>query len=151
MAKGQGILPNGRSKPKKHFVKIDFSIVTHPRFLALSGNAVKVLIAIISKHNGRNNGEIVFPTRYFGMDLGKNAVNAAIKELVAAGFITIETRSSFHMKARRAQEYAIAWLPVGNRPPTLGWLKVAITKINIGPADGTDGPAGGTMARPKAA
>lgn len=150
MAKGQGIYHNGRSKPKKGFVKMDYPIIDHPSFMSLSGNAVKVLVSLIRQFNGHNNGNIVFPTRYFGDQMDKNAVNRAIKELVDAGFISVERRSAFTLKVRRAQEYALSWLPIGNRPATLGWVKVANTKIIHGPADGTDGPAGGTMVRPDA-
>jgi hypothetical protein len=71
--------------------------------------------------------------------------------LVDAGFISVERRSAFTLKSRRAQEYALSWHPIGNRPPTLGWHNVINTKDTHGPSDGTDGPASGTMATPESA
>ena len=145
MSKGQGIKKDGRSKVDTYF-KMFHYVYDTAAYASLSCPARTVLFEIFRRHNGKNNGSIVLPARGCEhLGVSASAVSRAIRELVGRGLITIETRSAFTVKIRKAAEYALAWLPVGNRPAMGGFRSyVAEPKIKHSAAGGTDSATGGT-------
>jgi hypothetical protein len=145
MTKGLGIRKDGRSKVETYF-KMFHYVYDTAAYASLSCPARTVLFEIFRRHNGKNNGSIVLPARGCeNLGVSASAVSRAIRELVDRGLVTIETRSAFTVKTRKAAEYALAWLPVGTRPVTGGFRSyVAEPKIKHSAAGGTDSAAGGT-------
>ena len=82
-----------RSKPNatgrdttERFVKLDHFVTNCMAWLSLSGDAVKLLIAVWRRHNGANNGEISFAVREAEeIGLGRNKASKAFKELIDRG------------------------------------------------------------------
>jgi hypothetical protein len=145
MARGRGIFNNGRSKPKKpQFIGLPHGVFDAAIEKQIGAAAMVVLIAVIRRHNGHNNGEIAFPSRD-GKKLGfsKTTTAQALKTLCDRGFLTREREAAFTTKTRLAAEYALSWLPVGTRQPAHEW-KISLPEIKHGPATGTDSPATGT-------
>lgn len=64
-------------------------MIIHSKFTALSGNAVKVLIALMAQYNGFNNGNFSAPLnqaeQMFGVS--KPTLKKSLDELLDGGFI----------------------------------------------------------------
>jgi hypothetical protein len=107
-------------------------------FRRLTPKAVTVLLYMVKRHNGVNNGSIAFGIRSgcfikntgtgkledAPISLGRTAIGDALIELQAAGFIACESESVF-VKAtnyregeRFTREWRLTWLPVGEAQPT---------------------------------
>ena len=103
-------------------------------------------------HNGSNNGKLAFSVRT-GERLGMSKATAArgLHQIVAAGFVTAETPSSFNRKDRRAAEYGLAWLPIDGRTPTLGYRDIPYPEVNHSLTTRTDSLTTRTAERQKSA
>jgi hypothetical protein len=133
-------------------LQIPFDVYDYMDARKISANGRAVIICILRGFNGANNGRIACPVRA-GEKIGmsKNTFARALKEVVNAGFLTIETASSFNRKSRRAAEYGIAWRSIDGRPPTLGFRSVPKPEINHSPIRGTYSPIRGTEGGQEAA
>ena len=98
-------------KTPKGFVRLDRELVRGETFAAISGNATRLLIAIIDGHNGRNNGSIVYgiaqAMRWLNCS-NKTAIKA-FTELQTAGLIQVTKKAAFNNKADAARGEATAW------------------------------------------
>src|SRR4051812_23502849 len=64
MAKrGRGRDKQGRSDGEARHIRLDYWMLEHPAFLALTPNAKVTLLAMLKRFNGRNNGRIAFGVR----------------------------------------------------------------------------------------
>lgn len=96
------------------WVGLPIWMVRSPAWKSLSANAVRVLIEIWTKYNGRNNGHIPYGCREGkSVGLGKDSVGRAILELVDKCFLVCTRGSSFTLKTREAREWRITALPSG--------------------------------------
>jgi hypothetical protein len=112
---------------------LEFWLLEHPNFLALSANAKVVMLYMAKRFNGFNNGQIGFGWRGgclvavngrenvekpFG--LSRHQIGRALDELDAAQFIVCTKAATFDQK-RLTREWRLAWLPSGpnsERPAT---------------------------------
>lgn len=78
---------------------------------ALSGSAVKVMLAIADLENGSNNGEIFLSDRKGAevTGLSRNTVRKSIDELIAKGFIYCTVKGGFSRKTPHAACYGVTW------------------------------------------
>ncbi|MBB3990223.1 helix-turn-helix domain-containing protein [Croceicoccus naphthovorans] len=95
---------------------------------ALSGSAVKVMLAMGLFENGDNNGEWFFSDRTGAemTGLSRNTVRRAIAELIETGFLYCSERGGFSRKTPHAAKYGFTWLagPTGpNRAPSHAYEK----------------------------
>ncbi|AKM09714.1 helix-turn-helix domain-containing protein [Croceicoccus naphthovorans] len=95
---------------------------------ALSGSAVKVMLAMGLFENGDNNGEWFFSDRTGAemTGLSRNTVRRAIAELIEMGFLYCSERGGFSRKTPHAAKYGFTWLagPSGpNRAPSHAYEK----------------------------
>ncbi len=105
-------------KPKKEagppFVMLHHYVMDHPRFRALSSAAVRVLLELIRRHTGKNNGRIKLPVREgknFGMSMA--TVSRSIADLVKAGFVAVDTQGTADpgkMGGNLASQYRLTFM-----------------------------------------
>jgi hypothetical protein len=115
----------GRSEGGVRYVRLEYWLLDHPNFLALSANAKVVAIYMAKRFNGFNNGQIGFgwrggclvpingkenQERSFG--LSRHQIGRALDELEAAGFIVCTKGATFDQK-RLTREWRLTWLPSG--------------------------------------
>jgi len=124
----------GRTTGEPRFVQIPFWVLESSAAIALSGTAFKVLVYIIKRYNGVNNGKIGFgqysgcfirnndakdPKKIVDVGIGfaSRTMSDALYELEKAGFIACTRTSTFDQK-RLTREWRITWLPADNALPT---------------------------------
>lgn len=80
-----------------------------PAFKALSGGALKLLLCVWRRHDGKNNGQISYSVREAVDELGCAPGTAAkwFQELIELGFLAIEKKGAFSVKTKRATEWRI--------------------------------------------
>jgi hypothetical protein len=92
------------------FVRFQHRMLKDPRFLALSGKAVKVLMYLAGQYNGTNNGDLSLAIKIARREglAGNSNLRRAAKELVEAGFIVLTRQGGRH----RCSLFALAWFPI---------------------------------------
>ncbi|MGY0619881.1 helix-turn-helix domain-containing protein [Lysobacter sp. A378] len=106
------------------FLPVPHAVLGHPTFHELSGNAAKLLLAILAAYKGDNNGHLtathsLMKRRGFN---SKDSLARGLRELISSGYI-IRTRVQY---LRSAALYAVTWLPI-NQPPTGQSYDVGVT------------------------
>jgi len=104
------------------FLALQHRMLDHPRFLSLSGRAVKTLLYLAKQYRGNNNGDLQATwilARSAGFKSSAN-LRAALRELEEAGFI-VRTRQGGRNVCNL---YALTWLAIDDckgkldTPPT---------------------------------
>ena len=114
------------TKKKNHiaggFLALPKAMLNAPKFRALSGSAVKLLIDIASQYNGRNNGDLSAAWKVMKPKGWKSesTLNRAKKELLEAGFIAESPKGRL---PNVCSLYGITWRPLD-----------ANAKLDVGPA-----------------
>ena len=133
MARGRSVTRNGRSK-KRPFIMFPCDVYDILVAKQVGPSETSVLLGLIRRHNGVNNGHIGFPVRAgAALRLSQATTSRALKTLAQLGFITAEAPSAFSRKDRKAAEYGLAWLPIDGRPPTLGYRNIPVQGSASGP------------------
>ncbi len=104
--KRTGARADGRSRPSDPFIRVSHRLIDTPAFKRLSPSALKLLLVLWRRHNGRNNGEIPFgvrDAREWG--LLHSAAAAALEELRRYGFI--ECAEESNLCGRRARRWLL--------------------------------------------
>lgn len=109
-----------------------------PAYRSLKPGPRALLWELIRRHNGANNGRIVFGQRAMSEAINvadRETVAAYARELEARGFIRVVRRGSFNVKVanRRASEWLLTMFPVGEDLATKDFIRWQATKI-----DGTE-------------
>lgn len=126
---GRGRRQNGRSAHGPPFVQLHYYVMDSAAYRALKSGPRALLLEIIRRYNGSNNGTIGLGVRQAAAALNitdKDTANVYFKALEAHGFIKAISRGGFNMKdpsSRRASEWAITWERVGDQPPTKEFMK----------------------------
>jgi len=91
----------------------------------LSGNAIKVMVALMRMDDGTRNGELFFAVRKASEETGLDPKTAskALTELETHGFIAAVERGSFSQKVSKATQWRLTWLPMTGRGPTNDWQR----------------------------
>jgi hypothetical protein len=142
MAKGRRHNPKGRSEGQERFVQFPYWVLETRAALDLSGTAFKVLVYVLKRFNGANNGTIGFGARSGcfvratgtglledrPIGLKPRTISDTLNELVASGFIACTKESTFDQK-RRTREWRLTWLAVGSTAATKEFTTLApVTK-----------------------
>lgn len=111
----------GRNPPRELFVQLPNFVVDSAAFCSLKALPQALLIHIIRRHNGRNNGAIALGHRDAARlcNVNKDTIKRAFDELEAKGFIRPSRKGGFNMKdptASRATEWRITWLDTEAKP-----------------------------------
>lgn len=102
----------------KGFVGLPVAVVYSDAFARLSLCARAVLVEILARFNGYNNGHIAVSQRELAARLNTSnfrKISDATAELMQCGFIDIETEGKW--KQRHAREYRLTFITTGSAPP----------------------------------
>lgn len=111
------------------FIKRTFRMLNSPAFRSLSLSAHRVLSRIeleLGRHAGKDNGKLAVTRENFHeYGIESKAVNAALRELDALGFIEITQRGHIGKAGqRRPNLYRLTYLPCFGEDPTNEWATV---------------------------
>lgn len=112
-AKAKGRRDAGR------YAGLPHTVMEHPDYVLLSGNAVRLLVELIKQFNGYNNGDLsaAFSTmRGRGVTRSKTTLAKLLRELERADFITCTRRARFLNPGARCALYALTWKPINECP-----------------------------------
>jgi hypothetical protein len=91
-----------------------------PAYQHLTGEALKLLLAVWKRHDGQNNGEISFSTREAAELLrgNKNTAAKRFAELQELGFLAVEHKGAFSVKLKLATLWRLTCETCKGSPPT---------------------------------
>jgi Transcriptional regulators len=108
------------------FIKFDHDLLDSAAWWALSRGAEKLLIDIWRRHNGKNNGSIVYSQREVMRRFECSSKTAVkwLEELQAAGFIVAVQRGAFCQKAGavRATTWRLTMERCNGKAPTRDYV-----------------------------
>lgn len=142
--RGYKVDPKGRTKTDR-FIKIDHGMMRTEAWAHLSPHALKLLLAIWSRHDGTNNGAIGYSVREAKQLLGcrVDKVRACFAELEDKGFLRCRRDSAFNVKTQESREWEITAEGYNGNPPGRDFKHWMAEKQNTVPAAGTDGTHSG--------
>jgi hypothetical protein len=106
----------GRRANGPPFIQLSQWMYDSPAFRSLRPGPRAVILALLRRYNGNNNGSIALSVRDAAFDCGvrdKDTVAGYFDELERKGFIVAARRGAFHLKdptASRATEWRLTWL-----------------------------------------
>lgn len=130
----KNINTKGRSKwSNEQYARLTYGMLQHPNFMALGGAAVKVLMFMLTKHNGYNNGKIAlsYDDMAKPLHIGKGTAYRACEDLEYYGFIKL--RKMGHFYGRKACEWEITFIQSEGYEPSHDW-KIAKKRLRPRPA-----------------
>lgn len=91
-----------------------------PAYLQLSGDSTRLLLGIVARFNGHNNGEISMSVREAAklLNCTPNTAGRRFKELQEKGFIALVIKGAFSMKAGQASIWRLTFHSHRDTPPT---------------------------------
>lgn len=101
-----------RRKHEPRHIRLYHSITGCEAWRDLTGNAIKVLIALARYDDGNSNGQLYFSERQGAKDTGlsRNTVRRALAELIAKGFIAQTKPGAFNRNNLLAATYRLTWV-----------------------------------------
>jgi hypothetical protein len=120
-----------RKKSEPRHIRLYHNITGTDAWKSLSGNAIKVLIALVRLDDGSKNGRIYFSNRRASIEtnLVRNTCIKALDELVEKGFLRVVEKGHFDRKVRHATVWRYTWQAVtGSCGPTRDFEKWEPTK-----------------------
>jgi hypothetical protein len=116
----------------ERFICLHHWMLRSQAWRALSPNAKAVLLHLWQRHNGSNNGQIVYAVRDpEEIGLSKDQAARALDELVDLGFLKIRRNSSFTLKTKEARVWEITAESLDGRPATKEFMSWDGTQKNI--------------------
>lgn len=115
-----------RKKSEPRHIRLYHNITGTDAWKSLSGNAIKVLIALVRLDDGKKNGQIYFSDRQasFETGLARNTCIKVLRELSEKGFLRIVEKGHFDRKVRHATVWRYTWQAVpGLSGPTRDFEK----------------------------
>ncbi len=141
MARGGKTNAKGRNPEAKH-VRMYWWLLDCPAYRHLSCYGRALLVEVIYRHNGENNGLILMSVREAADRLGiaPNTAWKALTELQDKGFIRTAKAGSFTLKQRHSTEWTLTMFAVGDIKPTKDFMnwKPPEKQITVSPR-ATDG------------
>lgn len=109
---GRGQDAKGRSKTDR-FVMLEHWVLGSEAWKSLTPQAVSILINLMRRYNGRNNGEISLSVREAAtaVNINKDTAGRAFRELEEKGLIRRVTPGGFDYKLRHATEWELTMWP----------------------------------------
>jgi hypothetical protein len=108
----------------ERFVALHHWMLKSPAWRALSPNGKAVLLHVWERHNGSNNGQIVYGVREAKViGLTPHPAARALAELVELGFLRVTRSSSFDLKTKEARVWALTAEPIDDRPGTKEFMR----------------------------
>ncbi len=109
-------------------MQLPYSMVQSDAWRALSGSALKVLIELYSRFNGKNNGNLClsYADAAKKLGIGHATIKRAFVELQEKGFIRLIKQGFWY--GRKAAEWEITNKGLNGNPSTNEWLRWRSTK-----------------------
>lgn len=109
-----------RRKKEPRHLRLYHSITGCDAWLSLSGNAVKVLIALARFDDGSSNGKLYFSERTGAKETGlaRNTVKRCLAELIEKGFIAQTKPGAFNRNNLLAATYRLTWVAAPGCSPS---------------------------------
>ena len=100
-----------KKKSKSQFVRLDHSLLDSPAFVGASNTARCLLLLLVRKFNGRNNGSIDCGVREAAswLHASKDTASRAFGELESLGLIAPMKLGHFEIKAGEMKNVATSW------------------------------------------
>ena len=110
----------GRSAGSSHHIRLyRSSVLDTAAWRHLSPAATKVLIDMWSRCNGTNNGQISYSARDgVEINMHRNTVAKALRELEDVGFIVCEEAWTFNQGGRKSRKWRLTTEPANGKPAT---------------------------------
>lgn len=101
-------------KSKGRFLSLPASVLDNPDYRALSGNSIKLLIAMFYQYRGNNNGDLnaSFSVMKDWGFVSKDTLQKAKQQLLDHGLIHETRNGQFMNPGGVCSLYALTWLPV---------------------------------------
>ncbi len=101
----------GRSKGEGRFAGIPHAVMDSPGYGNTHPPARAVLLELVKRYSGYNNGRIVLSVRDAAKAcrIGSNTAARALSELEACGLIECMAKGAFRLNNRQASEYRLLW------------------------------------------
>lgn len=106
-------------KPTASFAGIPRIVMESEDFKKLSGNAVKLLLALAYQYRGRNNGDLTLAWSVMHEKFGfrsPGTLQRARDEACRAGLVMQTRTGYFQNPGHRCALYALTWLPIDECP-----------------------------------
>ncbi|MBP2159573.1 MULTISPECIES: winged helix-turn-helix domain-containing protein [Asticcacaulis] len=99
----------GRRKSGPPFVRLFYYLMDSPAWLALMPSDRAVLMQIMRRYNGENNGYLGASIDNLASEcnIRPNTASEAVKRLIAAGFVEKAQEAAFSRKDRKATQYRL--------------------------------------------
>ena len=109
-----------RRKKENRHTRLYHSITGCKAWVALSGNAVKVLITLARFYYGSSNGHLFFSERTGAKATGlsRNTVRRCLNELIEKGFIAQTKPGAFNRNNLWAATYRLTWVAASGCDPS---------------------------------
>jgi len=106
-------------------IRLYHSVTGCAAWRALSGNAIKVLVALLRFDKGGDNGELFMSVRTAADETGlsENTAWKALRDLEEHGFIAATDRGHFKRKHRPATQWRVTWQAANGKAPTRDFEK----------------------------
>ena len=110
--KGRKVDKTGRSRGESRFIKLDHWLFDSPAYRSLSTTARCLYHELQRLYTGYNNGELFLSVRDAAANLriGKSTASEAFHELEGRGFIRLNRRGAFNLKAGARRGEASTWI-----------------------------------------
>jgi hypothetical protein len=121
---GKNMDHKGRRKEPRH-IRLYHSIMAAPAWRAASCGARALLIELVARHNGANNGELFISTREAAdlLNVHRNTAARLFHELDELGFTAITEMGMYRVNGGPATMRRLTWLAGAGYPPTRDFEK----------------------------
>lgn len=152
------VLKNGRNAGSTGFVMLENYVFDSLAFRTMKVGPRALLLELIRRHNGSNNGSIALGVRAAAqlLDVSKDTASKYFGVLIERGFIAPARLGGFNMKdpqSRRSTEWRLTWIKTSCTAATKDFLvfgkKSAVPKIQSEGPEKLDTNHDSNIDRPK--
>lgn len=116
-----------RRKKEPRHIRLYHSIMSSEAWVHLTGNSIKVLLALVARDDGTRNGDISFSVREAAetANMSPHTAKRCLIELQDKGFIVCTEKGAFSRKVSHASLWRYTWAawPEGKMGPTRDFEK----------------------------
>lgn len=113
------------TSPTLRHLRLHHYLLRSAAWRALDCYARAALVELYAIYNGENNGELGMSERRLSglLNCSRSTARAALRQLVAHGFLKVSVRGSFHRKVSHATEWTLTEFPVGRALPSKDFMR----------------------------
>ena len=117
--------PRSKWNPAHKHVRLSRELMECDAWRDLSSGARDVLLELMYRYNGQNNGSVVLSVRQAGArtNCTENTALKRLREIEEHGFVRCSRKGSFTTKGGHASEWTLTLFPLNGEPPTKDFLR----------------------------